>query len=651
MKTTLFTKLTAVLTLILALTACTSPAPTETVGRPLTVGQLADYFLLAADDYNTGADRTAILEGLTETEQATRLQMFVLASRAFGGLSAPTGNGKNTAPPAVDLTGVPKWSRSALENLSYGGILAASDLGLPEQELSPVGTDHDTPAASKGVMVPETAITGEMESAPADVPDAAVSSREKSSVDKMNAPVTQRDAEIVAQRFFQAFSTNLRDNFYATVNKGEMDALELPSGDSIVGGSSTAAANTDRQLHDLILGIVNSGEDYVSGSPEQKIRDFYNSVLAVEQRNAAGITPLRKYLDDVDAAHSFSELNSAIALTVKDLGNLGNGLFSMVAVTDTQDSSRKVMQLMTLFPIFSPEEYGDLNNEMVKAYREGLISQLVTAGESPSDAERHADGMLRMEKALAENATDYEELNDLKNQTKRYTPKSLDELMPQAKPSELFRAIGLKDDAPMQVFDDKQFAVYAGWFTEENLELFKAMQKIALVTGFSPFLSEELAKTYGYQNATPEEAANMAVQSYLSNELGQLYVERYFPSESKAEIEKMVQLMIDAFKTRIARLDWMEKATKQEAIKKLDAITVLIGYPDQWDVNNAAIKGAADGGSYFVNAAALEADKWEKMAADLDQPVDPRRFALNVYTVNAAASRNSNTLIFPAGIL
>ena len=252
---------------------------------------------------------------------------------------------------------------------------------------------------------------------------------------------------------------------------------------------------------------------------------------------------------------------------------------------------------------------------------------------------------------ILDNASSAEEMGSLQSQSNRYTPTSLDELMPQAKPSELLVAIGLKADARMQVFDDKQFAAYATWFTEENLELFKAMQKSALISGFSRYLSQELAEKFGYETGAPEEAANEAVQSFLSEELGQLYVERYFPAESKAEVEKMVRMMIEAFKTRISRLDWMEESTKQEAMKKLDNITVLIGYPDQWDFNNADIKSVADGGSYFANVSASEADKWQKAVQGLDEPVNPRRFPMAAFTVNAAASRNTNTLIFPAGIL
>lgn len=630
MKKNIFkTMITGLLVLSLTLTACAGPAAgksttestltEKTNPKEQTIGQLADYFIQAADDYNPDANRKAVLEGFDEKEQATRLHMFVLASRAFGKLPAPAGSSRYTAPAPVGLEGAPEWSRSALRNLSDGGILAASDLGLPEKESAPKAED----AGSLGN-------TGN---------------------EKMDASVSRKDAEIIAQRFFQALGVNLKDNFYAAVNKGKMDALELPEDGSFVGGSSTVAANTDKQLHDLILEIVNSGNDYPQGSSEQKIRDLYKSVLDLEERNAAGAEPLRKYFEAVDAAENFSQLYAAIAMSVQELGNLGNGLFPMITVTDTQDSSQKVMQLMTLTPMFTAKDYDDPDNVMLQEYRDGMISQLVATGESEEDAKRLADGILRMEKNLAENSSSSEELGNLQSQSKRYSPQSMDEMMPQAKPSELFLSIGLKPDARMQVFDDEQFSVYTTWFTEENLEFFKAMQKTALITGYSNYLSEELAETFGYPSKTPEENANEAVQSFLSEELGQIYVARYFPAESKEEIENMVSLMIDAFKTRIERLDWMEASTKKEAIKKLDSITVMIGYPDTWDLNNGDIKSISNGGSYFGNVAASEADKWEKMVKSLDEPVNPRRFPMAAFTVNAAASRNTNTLIFPAGIL
>jgi len=771
------TKLIAIMAAaVMLLTACAfQKAPVasgnDTANGVVTLGKLADYFIKAADDYNPGADRAEVLEGLEESEPATRLKMYVIASRAFGKLPAPEGNAQAIAPPEVDLSGVPDFAKEALQNLASGGVLSASDLGLPEKTEGngqgglpfeegdpeqgalpfedsgdagqpnggssglpkddgskkpvPDGAEPDVVAAKAGsqaeqmgktlpgVSGKETSsgrgdfeVTDEMEpdvvvpapegesglplpgdgetefsedemepdtgmpqpdnrpEEPGDAPaqdakgpaaDGGEEPKGKSGEPhKMDDPVTMKDAEILAARIFAAYGTNPKDDFYTSVNKNELDKLSAGGGEEIAGGSSGVTKNTDKQLHDLIMGIVNSGEDYPKGSPEQKIRDLYNNVLDTEKRKSAGIEPLRKYLEAADAAQSMEELYAAIAQAVGELGNLGNGIFPMIPVTDTSDSTKRVMQLMTAAPLLlSQEEYDDPENETLKSYRGTMINQLMAAGESEEDARRHADELLRMERELVLHMMSAEEAQDLKNFNNYYTPQDLDKLMPQAKPSGLLTAIGLKADTQMQVMDAGVFEAYAKYFTDENLELFKSMQKMALVSGYSKSLSPGMEETiYGPEQAqSPEDAANEAVQSLLSDELGQIYVARYFPPESKAEIEKMVGQMVDAFKTRINRLDWMNESTKKEALKKLDSITVLIGYPDKWEFNDAEIKSAQEGGSYFANTAATEVKKWEKMVASLDVPVDPRRFALSAYTVNAAASRNTNTIIFPAGIL
>ncbi|BDF59131.1 hypothetical protein CE91St36_19480 [Christensenellaceae bacterium] len=699
----------------------------------VTLGQLADYFIKAADDYNPDAERTAVLEGMDETEPATRLKMYVIASRTFGKLPAPTGNTQAIAPPRADLSGIPEWAKEALQNLVDGGVFDASDLGLSgntegnsesgqedllfedngnseqaagdfdekpkidnSQKPVPEGAQPDVVASESGNQsgqVVKTSADGpeqdssesgremmdEMETDPAlrysdsapqeqgEVPPVGGSESEgsddtdgaqesvggqDSQLQGMDDTVTIKDAEILAARIFAAYGTNQKDDFYTAVNKNDLDTLSTGAREETAGGSSSVTKNTEKQLHDLILEIVNGKVDYPDGSAEQKIRNLYNNAMDMEERKRAGIQPLCKYLDAADAAQTMQELYATIAQAVSELGNPGNGIFPMIAVTDMNDSTKRVMQLMTMAPmLLSQEEYDDPENETLKSYRETMIKQLMAAGESEEDAQRHADGILRVERELAGSMMSAEEAAEIKNISSYYTPRDLDELMPQAKPSELFAELGRSPDTQMTVYDAKMFEAYAKYFTDENLELFQSMQKIALITGYSKALTPEIEAILYGQAQPAEDAASEAVQSLLSDELGQLYVAKYFPSESKAEIETMVRQMIDAFKTRINRLDWMDETTKQEALKKLDSITVLIGYPDEWELNNAQIKSAEDGGSYFANTAASEVKKWEKVVASLKEPVDPRRFALSAFTVNAAASRNTNTIIFPAGIL
>lgn len=628
MKNRKVKKLISIVLIMASLTGCSAPAsgkdtaknsaPQSVSGENarvnaaenVTAGELADYFINAAEGYQSSAGRTQILAGFQESEKATRLQMLVIAGRAFGRLPSPEGYAKRIAAPAPDLSEVPEWAAEELTNLSEAGLLAASDLQGGKME----ETSENTAEAGK---------------------------------DGMDAPASLKDAQIIAARFFAFYGTELKDDFYSTVNRQLLNTLEISEGQDTAGGSASVTANTDEQLKALILEIVNSNEEYTKGSPEQKIRDLYKNFENEEARSREGIGPLKKYLDAVDQADSYSELNAAIVQAVNELGNFANGILPGIPVTDRKDSSRKVLQLMTQVPGLAGNDYENPEKEAYQEYRSSMIEQLLAAGEGRDEAEHHADAVLKLEKVLSENMEEQDNSGKIKEQ-KYYTIKMLDEMMPQAKPSELLEGIGLNKNVKMQVFDDKQFKVFTEWFTEENLDLFKAIEKMALITSYSSFLSGDLAERFGTGGIT---SADIAVQNYLSEELGEVYTERYFPAESKAEVEKMVNMLIETFKNRMNRLDWMEETTKKEALKKLDSLNVLIGYPDEWKFNRAEIRGAAEGGSFFENIAASEAEKWKMQLEELQNPVDPRKFPLAAYTVNAAASRNTNTIIFPAGIL
>ena len=70
----------------------------------------------------------------------------------------------------------------------------------------------------------------------------------------------------------------------------------------------------------------------------------------------------------------------------------------------------------------------------------------------------------------------------------------------------------------MTVYDAKMFEAYAKYFTDENLELFQSMQKIALITGYSKALTPEIEAILYGQAQPVEDAASEAVQSLLSDE-------------------------------------------------------------------------------------------------------------------------------------
>src|SRR3546814_1469863 len=68
----------------------------------------------------------------------------------------------------------------------------------------------------------------------------------------------------------------------------------------------------------------------------------------------------------------------------------------------------------------------------------------------------------------------------------------------------------------------------------------------------------------------------------MGEEIGKVYVAKYFPPEAKAAADQLVKNIIAAMGARIDKLDWMAPETKAKAHEKPAAFTPKIGYPDTW---------------------------------------------------------------------
>ena len=100
------------------------------------------------------------------------------------------------------------------------------------------------------------------------------------------------------------------------------------------------------------------------------------------------------------------------------------------------------------------------------------------------------------------------------------------------------------------------------------------------------------------------------VNVLLGEALGQLFVSKHFPQRAKAAALEMTEDIVQAFKERIRKLDWMQPSTREYALSKLDAIRVKIGYPDQWkDYKGLEVTPNKDGGDYLLNI--LHATIWK----------------------------------------
>jgi len=134
----------------------------------------------------------------------------------------------------------------------------------------------------------------------------------------------------------------------------------------------------------------------------------------------------------------------------------------------------------------------------------------------------------------------------------------------------------------------------------------------------------------------------------LGDAVGQAYVAKYFPPESKARTVLMVKTIEAALHQDIDASSWMSPPTKQAAHVKLAAQIDKIGYPDHWrDYSSVEIKRDDFVGN--VSRAAIYEN--QRRFATFGKHTRRDDWNMTPPTVNAYEDAPTNTINFPAGIL
>jgi putative endopeptidase len=200
-------------------------------------------------------------------------------------------------------------------------------------------------------------------------------------------------------------------------------------------------------------------------------------------------------------------------------------------------------------------------------------------------------------------------------------------------------------------------AVYA----DTPVETLKAWAAFHLADNASPYLTDAFVQArFEFRtkalSGTPELEARWKravgevgnLRGGMGDAVGRVYVARYFPPESRAKMQELVENLRTAFKHRIETVDWMSPATKKEALDKLARYQIKIGYTTEWRDYSAVTIKADD--LYGDVKSAGEAG-WAYELNHLGKPVDRKEWGMTPQTVNAYNNPTLNEVVFPAAIL
>jgi putative endopeptidase len=447
------------------------------------------------------------------------------------------------------------------------------------------------------------------------------------------------------------------DDFYQFAMGGWMKSNPIPPEYSTWG---SFAVLRDKNLANLrtILEKV-SKENPPAGSDKQKIADFYGSCMDSSAIDAAGLKPLAGELAAIEGMEDRNTLETEIArLQLERV----NAVFRFSSAPDFKDSSRNLAQLGQGGLGMPDRDYyvreDDKSKQLRADYVQHVEKMLELAGDAPEKAAREAPSVMAIETALAQASRNRVELRDPDKNYNKMTLAEIGALTPDWSWENYLRTMHAPalDQANLRQPD---------FFKEVNRELasvtlpdWKAYLRWQLLHAYAPALPESFVEEnfafYGQKLAGTKEILPrwkrcvQATDLNLGEALGRVYVEEYFPPAAKAQAKEMISNLIAALKSDIPTLSWMGPETKKQALAKLQAFAVKIGYPDKWRDYS---KFPVTRGAYLANFRQGSEFEQARELSKIGQPVDRSEWGMTPPTVNAYNNSTMNEIVFPAGIM
>lgn len=446
------------------------------------------------------------------------------------------------------------------------------------------------------------------------------------------------------------------DDFYGFANGGWMDETELQPDESDFGVFTELQDLTRGQLILIIEDLI-ADETLVAGSDEWKVARLYEQGLDAGAREEAGLSPILPLLAQI------ARIDDDESLAAYQLTATRYGLGAVAGLSVDQsflDSSEYVVYVGSPYlGLEAPYYYQDVPelDDQQDAYRTAVAGFLVLSGMDEDEAGDMASDIFELEKRFGDEMYYVDESENLADVVE---PLEIDDIADEVKFLDwdaYLTGLGLSDADEVTTTEGRQLRALDEILDDTPIEVVRAWLTSEVFMQFAPYLDDETYQVYfdfvgptysGTDTPRPvEERVTNTSSRLYGDAIGQRYVDGFFPPEARERIESLVDDLIAAFRVRLEDNPWLSDEAREEALAKLDAMVVKVGYPDQWQSYATSSLGRVYGESVL----AAERATAERGLARYGEDVDRTAWDISVQTVNAYYNSVNNEIVFPAAIL
>ena len=446
-------------------------------------------------------------------------------------------------------------------------------------------------------------------------------------------------------------------DFYDYANGNWQKNVTIPPQYPMWGTFFELRDNNLDMLHKILL--QTQKESAKHGSNVQMVGDFFVSGMDTTEIEKLGYSPIVPELKKIDALNNLDDFYKELA----DI-HLGysNAIFSFSSGADFKDSKMEIAQLDQSGLGLPNRDYYTKEDDHSKKIREQYVQHVKKmfelTGVDSSSALKDANMVMNIETMLAKASLTNVEMRDPKKVYNKMSLSKIEDIAPNFNWSLYLKNLGVSNPGEINVAEPGFVKAVSNMMKEVSLNDWKTYLKWNVIRSSANYLSSPFVQErFDFYGTTLTGSKEMqprwkrvlqAIDNSIGDQLGQLYVKDYFPPAAKTKAKQIVMNLIHTFGERIKNLDWMSDATKKQALTKLNAITIKIGYPDKWKNYNGL---EITKGSYFQNAINSSIFNYRKDLEKIGKPVDKTEWEMTPQTVNAYYEPVNNEIVFPAAIL
>ena len=438
------------------------------------------------------------------------------------------------------------------------------------------------------------------------------------------------------------------DDFYDYANGAWAKRTPIPADRSNYGAFST--------LEDLSRERTRGILEAAQKDPASKIGAAYASYMDAAAVDKKGMAPIQPWLNEIKAV---KDHKAYVALAAKAARAGIDGPFAFYVGQDDKDPETNIVSLRQDGLGLPDRDYYLEKDDKMAAIRTAYIAHLekVLALAGEGDAKARAAALMAFETDIAKVHWSQVESRDADKTYNKMTLAQLAQSAPGFDFMTFFAANKVKP-ADLIVAQPSAITGEAALIAKAPIGVLRDALIARSIHSFAEYLPDSVADQdfafYGTTlSGTPQredrwKRAVSFLKASLGEEVGQVYVAKYFPPETKAAMDELVRNIISAMGHRIDGLTWMSDTAKARAHKKLAAFTPKIGYPDKWrDYAGLAIRPD----DLFGNAMRSNQFEFDYNVGKLGKPVDRGEWFMTPMEINAYANFGMVEIVFPAAIL